>query len=63
MSKENEKFNVFTMTKTDKDAPLYSHWSEGLSMFITKNGVTIELDSDEIQQLMRSMPRTVGGSY
>jgi hypothetical protein len=34
-----------------------------LVMIITKNDVTLELDSDEIQQLVKSLPRTIGGKY
>ncbi len=51
------------MTEIDPDGPMYAHWSEGLKMYITKNGVEIELDEDEIQLLMRAMPKTIGGPY
>jgi hypothetical protein len=43
--------------------PKYCHWSEGLKMVISKKGVTIKLNSDEIQELVKSLPRTIGGSY
>lgn len=57
---EGNKFNVITINKnTDK----WSHWSEGLEMFIEKDGISLKLNSEEIQQLVKTLPRTFGGSY
>ena len=55
-------FNVATYSLLDRDVK-YCHWSEGLNMVIKKNGVTIKLNSEEIQQIVKSLPRTVGGRY
>ena len=55
-------FNVATYSLLDKDVK-YCHWSEGLNMIIKKNGVTVELNSEEIQQIVKSLPRTIGGRY
>lgn len=55
-------FNVATYSLLDKDVK-YCHWSEGLNMIIEKNGVTIKLNSEEIQQIVKSLPRTFGGRY
>ncbi len=55
-------FNVTTYSLLDKDVK-YCHWSEGLNMVLEKNGVTIKLNSEEIQQVVNSLPRTIGGSY
>lgn len=55
-------FNLTTYSLFDKNAK-YCHWSEGLNMIIEKNGVTIKLNSEEIQQIVKSLPRTVGGRY
>lgn len=55
-------FNVATYSMLDKDVK-YCHWSEGLNMIIEKNGVTIKLDSEEIQQIVKALPRTIGGCY
>lgn len=55
-------FNVATYSLLDSDVK-YCHWSEGLKMIIEKNGVTIKLNSEEIQQIVKSLPRTLGGSY
>ena len=55
-------FNVATYSLLDKDDK-YHHWSEGLNMIIEKNGITIKLNSEEIQQIVKSLPRTVGGRY
>lgn len=41
----------------------YVHWSEGLNMVITKDGVTIILNSDEIQQVVKCLPRTIDETY
>jgi hypothetical protein len=55
-------FNVATYSLLDGDAK-YCHWSEGLHMIIEKNGVILKLNSQEIQQIVKSLPRTIGGSY
>lgn len=60
---ENNNFQVYTLQAVTDDTPMFGHWSEGLTMHITKNGVSIKLTSDEIRQLMNAMPRTFGGSY
>ena len=60
---ENEKFSIFTNTIIDENTLKWSHWSEGLKMYITKNGVTIKLESEEIEQLVKTLPRTFGGTY
>ena len=56
-------FSVGTYSIINDNTPKYCHWSEGLKMVISKNGVTIKLNSDEIQELVKSLPRTIGGSY
>ena len=64
MSDSNNTFNVYTVEHMDSaDVDRYSHWAKDLVMYITKDGHTIKLDSNEIQQLVKSLPRTVGGSY
>ncbi len=62
MDKEKE-FKVYTWQIITDSTPDYTHWSEGLKMSITKNGKTIILESEEIQQLVKALPRTVGGKY
>lgn len=62
MEKET-KFDVYTWQCVNKDTPDYAHWSEGLKMSVTKNGKTIILESEEIQQLVKSLPKTIGGTY
>ena len=59
---EVSSFNVATYSLLDRDVK-YCHWSEGLNMIIEKNGVTIKLNSEEIQQLVKSLPKTIGGRY
>ena len=59
---EVSSFNVATYSLLDRDVK-YCHWSEGLYMIIEKDGVTIKLNSEEIQQIVKSLPRTIGGRY
>ena len=58
-----DKFSVFTTTILEDNGPQYVHWSKGLKMYITKDGVTIKLNPEEIKQLVKSLPQTVGGTY
>ena len=62
---EDCTFSVLTFSKTkpNNDCFNYCHWSEGLTMVIVKNGVTICLDSSEVQQVVKALPRTIGGLY
>ena len=58
-----KEFKVFCLEFINEDTNVYAHWSENLTMYIKKDGITIKLDSDEIQQLVKSLPRTIGGTY
>ena len=60
---DEHSFSVSTYSIINEDTPKYSHWSEGLNMIISKDGVTIKLNSNEVQELVASLPRTMGGSY
>lgn len=55
--------NFSVITYQSESTKLYSHWSEGLTMTIIKDGIKIELTEQEIEELVKSLPRTVGGSY
>jgi peroxiredoxin len=56
-------FSVTSYSIIDTNGPMYVHWSEGLNMIIEKDGVTMKLNSDEIQQIVKALPRTVSGRY
>jgi hypothetical protein len=57
-------FNVFSYSICNTDGLFeYSHWTKGLKMIIIKNGITIELDGEEIQQLVNTLPRLLSQSY
>lgn len=58
-----KRFSVHTYSIINEDSPMYAHWSEGLKMIIMKDGVTLKLNSEEIEQLVKALPRTVGGTY
>lgn len=60
---EDSKFSVYTVTHQTETNDGYCHWSDGLKMYIQKDGKTITLNSDEIQELAKTLPRTLGGSY
>ena len=55
-------FKVIRYSLIDKDIK-YSHWSEGLNIIIEKDGVSLKLNSEEVQQIVKSLPRTMGGKY
>lgn len=59
----SSSFKVGTYSLCKGAGESYCHWSEGLIMVIEKDGVTIRLENEEIQKLIRSLPRTVGGAY
>ena len=56
-------FNVFSYSICDTDVNKWHHWTKGLKMIIIKNGITIELDGEEIQQLVNTLPRLLSQSY
>lgn len=61
---QKKQFSVYTLTVcSDKGKEKYCHWSKDLRMVIVKEGITITLNSEEIEQLVRTLPITVGGSY
>ena len=59
---EVSSFDVVTYSLLNNDVKYY-HWSEGLNMIIEKDDVTIKLNSEEIQKIVKSLPRTIGGKY
>ena len=59
----SSSFSVHTYSLITENSPMYVHWSEGLKMIIIKDGITMRLNSEEIEQLVKALPRTVGGSY
>ena len=63
LNPNENKFDVCTYSIHETRDYGFCHWSEGLNMMIIKDGVTIKLNSEEIQQMVKSLPRTFGGSY
>ena len=59
----SSSFKVGTYTIVTDDMPRCCHWSEGLKMVIEKDGVVIKLEGKEIEDIVRSLPRTFGGTY
>ena len=53
-------FNVYSLDTNDEDV---AHWSEGLFIYIEKDGVKIELTGDEMKLIIDVLPRTFGGRY
>jgi 8-oxo-dGTP diphosphatase len=58
----DNSFSVHSYTLVDENEK-WVHWSKGLKMIITKGGVTLKLEEDEIQQIVKTLPRTFGGTY
>jgi hypothetical protein len=63
MDNNKNDFQVYALEVVDKDTTGYVHWSEGLTLYIVKNGVTMKLNSEEIQQVAKALPETVGGKW
>lgn len=65
--KTKEEFSVLTFASfSDDDLHKnggYRHWSEKLNMVIKKDGVSITLNEKEIKELVKALPRTIGGRY
>jgi len=59
---EDNNFSVYTYAPVSTNST-YSSWGHELKMIIEKNGVSLCLNEDEIRQLVKSLPRTIGGSY
>ena len=62
MTNNKNDFQVYTLIMEEDEAG-YTHWAEGLTMYIVKDGVTMKLDGNEVQQLVKTLPRTLGGTY
>jgi hypothetical protein len=56
-------FKFTLLEVVDKDTTGYVHWAEGLTVYIVKDGVTMKLNSEEIKQVVKALPETVGGRY
>ena len=56
-------FKVGTYTLSKQGDIGYCHWSEGLKMVIEKDGIVMKLEGEEIEKIVRSLPRTFGGTY
>jgi hypothetical protein len=59
----SSSFKVGTFTLIKQDDSRYCNWSKGLKMIIEKDGVVMKLEGKEIEKIVRSLPRTVGGTY
>ena len=59
----DNNFQVYTLQNIDGNTSQWHHWAKGLSMYIEKDGVVLNLDSNELQQLVKALPRTFGGGY
>jgi hypothetical protein len=63
-NKQQTNFQVYSLQTIDESKEnKYVHWADGLTMYIVKDNVTMILDEKEIQQLIKALPKTVGGTY
>ena len=51
MDNNKNDFQVYALEYVDADTTNYRHWAEGLTLYIVKDGVTMKLNSEEIQQV------------
>jgi hypothetical protein len=64
MTNDNKNFQVYSLQTVDEGKEnKYVHWADGLTMYIIKDNVTMKLDENEIQQLIKALPKTIGGTY
>ncbi len=63
MDNNKNDFQVYALEVVHKDTTGYVHWTEGLTLYIVKDGVTMKLNSEEIQQVAKALPETVGGKW
>ena len=63
MDNNKNDFQVYALEVVDKDTTGYVHWAEGLTVYIVKDRVTMKLNSEEIKQVVKALPETVGGRY
>ena len=63
MPSVSSSFKVGTYSLYKQGDSSYCHWSEGLKMVIEKDGVVMKLEGEEIEKIVRSLPRTIGGVY
>jgi len=61
MDTKTKDFKVYAVTTISESG--YTHWSDGLTMYIVKDGVTMKLNSEEIEILVKALPQTIGGTY
>ena len=61
MDNNKNDFQVYAVTTISE--PGYTHWSDGLTMYIIKDGITMKLNSEEVGQLVKALPQTMGGIY
>jgi len=60
----SSELKVYTYEILDEsNNKLFTHWADGLKMILEKDGQTIKLDGDEIQKIVKSLPKTIGGVY
>jgi hypothetical protein len=61
---ESHEFQVYALqTVKEGKENKYSHWADGLTMYIAKDGTTMKLNENEIQKVVKALPKTIGGTY
>lgn len=51
----DKKFNVYSYKTVDSSKPTYEHVIENSTLVITKNGITLTLNDDEIIQVVNAI--------
>jgi hypothetical protein len=61
---ENKRrFEIFGYILSEGEPEKYVPWSKGFRLIITKDDKTISLNEEEIKELVKQLPRTIGGKY
>ena len=64
MENNKNNFQVYSLqTVKEGEENKYAHWADGLTMYIVKDNVTMKLDENEIQKVVKALPKTIGGTY
>lgn len=57
-------FSVWSMYSIDPNKILrFEHWAEGLTVYIRKGDKEIAINGDEMKRVIKSLPKTFGGTY
>ena len=63
LNETKEKLDVLCVENIMDNKQLYCHWSKDLTIYLKKGNVSMSLTGEEVQQIIKCLPRTIGGTY